>query len=188
MSPFFLSLWKILQMNKLYYILFLSVFLFGCPAEETDPPIVYEEDYGEGVYILTTNGVSFYDLGKLDSFPLIKKDDTLIENIFTKVNGESLYEARSIEINNKDLYIVTKNALYRVDIETFQKELKVDGFTNAQNCKYVKFERVYVSDLDDSEIKVVDLTSQSITTYIETGNSSKPSYIALNWRRAFVMN
>ena len=140
-SPFFLSLWKILEMNKLYYILFLSVFLFGCPAEEADPPIVYEEDYGEGVYILTTNGVSFYDLGKFDSFPLIKKDDILIENIFTKVNGESLSDVRSIEVNGSDLYIVTRNSLYRADIKTMQKEMQVDGFTNAQNCKYAKFEK-----------------------------------------------
>jgi len=160
----------------------MSVFLFGCPAEETDPPIVYNNDYGEGLYILSDQGITYYDYNSPDSNKII------IDDIFTIVNGESLLDVRSIEINGKDLYIVTKNSLYRADIETMQKELQIDGFTDAKNCKYAKFERVYVSDAADSDIKVVDFATQSIVANVETGDSTQPGFIAVNWRRAFVLN
>ena len=46
----------------------------ACPPETIDPPI-YDQDYGKGLYILTENGVNFYN----------PKDSTLTENIFQKV-------------------------------------------------------------------------------------------------------
>jgi len=155
----------------------MSVFLFGCPPEKTDP-LVYEKDYGKGIYALTSTGVNYFD----------NKESVLKENIFTTVNGQSISNASSFNLIGKDMYIVSENTLYSVDVETFLKDWEVSGFVSAQNCEYAKFDRLYVSDKGESEIKVVNLNTRDISAHIKTGESVNPTDIVLSWERAFVIN
>ena len=95
----------------------------ACPRETIDPPI-YDKDYGKGLYILTENGVNFYDFDK----------DTLKENIYSTVNGTFLQNPSSLNIYSNKMYIVTQNTFYKVDAETFLTEFSIGGFTDAQQC------------------------------------------------------
>ena len=162
-------------MNKIFLILTFLV-IISCSKDSENPP-VYEKDYGKGLYILTENGVNFYDF----------QEGILKEDIYMTVNGESLQNPSSLNIHNDKMYIVTKNTLYRVDAETFLADFSIGGFTDAQQCEYANLNRFYVTDKEDSEIKVVDLDIRDITSHIETGDTY-PTDIVVNWRRAFVVN
>lgn len=164
-------------MKKILLLLSASFLLTACPPETIDPP-VYDKDYGKGLYILTENGVNFYDFD----------EGVLKEDIYSSVNGSSLQNLSSLNVHDNKMYIVTKNTLYRVDAETFLSEFSVGGFTDAQQCEYAKFNRLYVTDKGESEIKVVDLDIRDISSRIKVGDTVCPTDIAVNWGRAFVIN
>jgi hypothetical protein len=164
-------------MQKIFFLIVASFFLMACPSEKIDPNI-YEKDYGEGIYALTSNGVNYFD----------PKQSELKQNIFSTVNGQYISNLSSFNLIGKDMYIVSENTLYLVDVETFLKDWELSGFVNAQNCEYAKFDRLYVSDKGESEIKVVDLNTREITAHVRTGESVNPTEIVLTWERAFVAN
>ena len=164
-------------MQKISFLIVASFFLMACPSEKIDPNI-YEKDYGEGIYALTSNGVNYFD----------PKQSELKENILSNVNGISLSDASSLKTINDDIYIVSKNTLYRVDAESFSLEMEINGFVDARKCEYAKFDRIYVSDAGESEIKVVDINKQDVIAHIKTGESVNPTEIALSSERAFVSN
>ncbi len=164
-------------MNKIFILLSAFFLFIACSPETIEPPI-YDKDYGKGLYILTEKGVSFYDFD----------DELLKEDIYSTVNGISLQNPSSLNIHNDKMYIVTKNTLYRVDAETFLSEFSIGGFSDAQQCEYAKFNRLYVTDKGESEIKVVDLDIRDISAHIKTGDTVYPTDIVVNWRRAFVIN
>jgi len=164
-------------MQKISFLIVASFFLMACPSEKIDPNI-YEKDYGEGIYALTSNGVNYFD----------PKQSELKENILSNVNGISLSDASSLKTINDDIYIVSKNTLYRVDAESFSLEMEINGFVDARKCEYAKFDRIYVSDAGESEIKVVDINKQDVIAHIKTGESVNPTQIVLSWERAFVSN
>jgi hypothetical protein len=164
-------------MKKIFLLLSASFLLMACPTETIDPS-VYNKDYGDGLYILTENGVNFYDLS----------EDILKEDVFTTVNGSSLTNPSSINSYGNKIYLVTANTFYSVDPETFYSEFSVGGFINAQQSEYAKFNRFYVTDKGESEIKVVDVHLQDISSHIKTGESVNPTGIVVNSGRAFVIN
>ena len=50
-------------MKILKYFLILTVIISSCKPEEDDDQIVeHPKDYGNGMYILTDQGVSFYNI------------------------------------------------------------------------------------------------------------------------------
>lgn len=164
-------------MQKIFYLFIISLFLVACPSEKIDPP-VYSNDYGKGLYIMTEDGVNFYDY----------KNNELKENIFSTVNGLSLTNPSSLRNYGERMYIVTEGVFHVVDVDNFLSEFSIDGFDNAQDCEYAKFNRVYVSDKGSSEIKVVDLNTREVSAHIKTGDNVNPSDIVLSWERAFVVN
>ena len=73
-------------MQKISLLIVTSFFLMACPSEKIDPNI-YEKNYGEGIYALTSNGVNYFD----------PKQSELKENILSNVNGISLSDASSLK-------------------------------------------------------------------------------------------
>ncbi len=175
-SLFFIFVKKF-KMDKLFLISFFSIFLFGCPPEKIDSP-VYDSDYGKGLYILSENSINYYDY----------KNNVLKENIFQTVNGNSISNLKSLNVNSENMYIVSENTLYSVDINTFLKNWELQSFSDAQECEYAKFNRMYISDQAESEIKVVDINLREVIARVKTGDSVSPSDIVLSWERAFVLN
>ncbi|MAX68608.1 MAG: hypothetical protein CMP60_02820 [Flavobacteriales bacterium] len=164
-------------MKKIFLLLSASFLLMACPPESIEPPI-YNKDYGKGLYILTENGVNFYDFD----------EGVLKEDIYSTVNGGSLQNPSSLNIHGNKMYIVTKNTFHKVDAETFLSEFSIPGFTDAQQCENAYFNRFYVTDKAESEIKIIDLISRDISGRISTGDSVFPTDIVVNGSRAFVIN
>ena len=171
-------------MKQIVVILISSFFFYQCGTEDT-PPIVYDNDYGNGLYVLTEQGITYYDYDHADEHV---NSNNVKENIFQKVNSQVIMNPSSLEIINQDMYIVSSNSLYKVDINTFFKEMEVHGFVNAKKCENAKFNRLYVSDPGESEVKVVDLDDGEIIANIKTGISVNPNDIAVNVGRAFIVN
>ena len=163
----------------------ISFSLIRCNPEDIIDPINYPDEYGEGVYVLTAQGVTYFDNNSEGNNKIVK------ENIYNAVNSESLNNLRSLFIHGNHCFIVTKNSLYWVDIKTFAKRMQVNGFLDAQNCKMVNYDRIYVSDKDDSRIRVVDLSTKDFIASVETGENTNPSFILTtntSYGRAFIMN
>ena len=172
----FLIFVKNFNMKKILFLISASFLLMACPKETIDPPIY--EKYGKGLYILTQKGVSFYDFD----------EEVLKEDIYSTVNGGSLQDPSSLNIHGNKMYIVTKNTFHKVDAETFLSEFSIPGFTDAQQCENAYFNRFYVTDKGESEIKIIDLISRDISGHISTGDSVYPTDIVINGSRAFVIN
>ncbi|MBT5858332.1 MAG: hypothetical protein HOH88_00525 [Flavobacteriales bacterium] len=163
-------------MKKIFLLFSASFFLMACPKETIDPPIY--EKYGKGLYILTENGVNFYDFN----------EGVLKEDIYSTVNGNYLQNPSSLNSYSNKMYIVTQNTFYKVDAETFLSEFSIGGFTDAQQCENAYFNRFYVTDKGESEIKIIDLISRDISGHVSTGDSVFPTDIVVNGSRAFIIN
>ena len=48
-------------MKLINYLLIALVFISSCKEKETVETPAFANDYGDGMYIVTENGVSFYD-------------------------------------------------------------------------------------------------------------------------------
>ena len=164
------------------YLLVLLVIISSCKKDEDkEPEVNLAENYGAGMYILTEQGVSFYNYLAEDTLR------TLTENIFKKVNNTDIIQPKSLHISGKNAYIIG-DQLYIANMETFGNEGKIGGFSNPVSCKKVDEDRLYVVDKGDATVKIVNLNKKEILGHIETGDTSMPINIVGSWYRAFVMN
>mgnify|MGYP001380263825 CR=1 FL=1 len=166
---------------KIYHFLIIAFFLISSCNEDEDQSPTYSKDYGSGLYIATSNGVSFYD------------GNTVKNQIFQDVNGFALNNVRKIKFQNNSACILSSNTLYKVDHETFQNKGLVDGFIDAVDFEFVNPEdRIFVVDKGDSKVKAVDIESLEIISDIETGENTQPASIVIKslngLGRAMIMN
>ena len=164
------------------YLLVLLVIISSCKKDEDkELEVNLAENYGVGMYILTEQGISFYNYLAEDTLR------TLTENIFKKVNNTDIIQPKSLHISGKNAYIIG-DQLYIANIETFGNEGKIGGFSNPVSCKKVDEDRLYVVDKGDATVKIVNLNKKEVLGHIETGDTSMPINIVGSWYRAFVMN
>lgn len=167
-------------MRLFNYLLLSIVLITSCKKDAVDRPI-FEKDYGEGIYIVNSNGVSFYD------------GVTVKNQIFKKVNGITLSDVERIKFKGTKAYILSSNTLYSANVKTFENKGSVGGFLNAVDFEFASPDnRMLVVDKGDSKVKVIDLEGLQITSDIETGDNTRPTFIVsksyLGTRRALVMN
>ena len=97
-------------MKLLNYLLVVSLFFTACKKETKEEAPVLPADYGSGMYIVTENGISFYN-------------NNVVQNkIYHKVNGRSILNAKKIKFHRSKAYIVTDNEILTVNIETFENK------------------------------------------------------------------
>ena len=162
-------------MKFINYLLIVSVFFSSC-KEDTEPAPSFAKDYGTGMYIITDNGVSFYD------------GEIVKNQIYQTVNGASLSNLKKIKFKGTKAYIVTDNRILTANVETFENKEIINGFVNATDFDFVNFDRIFVVDKGDAKVKVVDLISLNITSDIKMGNVADPSFIISKWYRSFILN
>jgi hypothetical protein len=162
-------------MKLINYLLIALVFVSSC-KEDNEPAPTFAKDYGDGMYIVTENGVSFYD------------GEVVKNQIYKEVNGATLSNPKKIKFKGTKAYIVTDNQIVTANIETFENKEIIDGFVNATDFDFVDFDRLFVVDKSDAKVKVVDLVSLDIISDIETGDVANPSFIISNWYRSFILN
>jgi len=176
----FLSLPKITLMKLLNYLLVVLLFVSACKKDTKENTPVLPADYGGGMYIVTENGISFYNYK--DSLSQVKNQ------IFRTVNNTIIINPMKIKFKGTKAYIVTDHQIITANIETFESKEEINGFTNAVDFDFVSYDRLFVVDKGDSKVKVVDLSSLDITTQIETGDSTQPVFIVSNSYKSFVLN
>ena len=169
-------------MKLLKFFLIFSIIISSCkPDEDKEPTVNLPKDYGQGMYILTDQGVSFYNYLAVDSLRVVT------ENIYKKVNNTDIIQPKSIHISGKQAYIIG-DKVYVVDIETFESLGSISGFSDPASCVRVDNDRLYVVDKGASSVKIVDLSKLEVVWHIETGEGTQPINIVNNWFRAIVMN
>lgn len=155
-------------------LFFIPLILLSCEKETT---VNYANDYGNGTYILTDNGLSFI---KKNSF-------TIEEQAFRKVNNISIQNPKNLLIYGSKLYIIGKD-FYAANLNSLELLGQVGGFSNASDCAIIPQNRAFVTDKDESLVKLVDLNNYKIISEIETGNNTSPSFIINKLDKSFVLN
>ncbi len=87
-------------MKILKYFLVLLVIISACKKEEKEPEIILPKDYGKGMYILTDQGVSFYNIEDADPLRVVKN------NIYSAVNDADISQPKSITIEGDQAFII----------------------------------------------------------------------------------
>ena len=163
-------------MKFLNYLLVVVLFVSACKEDEKVETPVLPADYGSGMYIVTENGISFYD------------GEVVKNQIYKKVNGSSILNGKKIKFNGTKAYIVADNQILTANIETFENKEEINGFTNAIDFDFVSNDRLFVVDKADAKVKIVDLLTLDINSDIETGDIANPSFIISRWYRSIVLN
>ena len=168
-------------MKILKYFLVLLVIISACKKEEKELEVILPKDYGKGMYILTDQGVSFYNIEDADPLRVVKN------NIYSAVNDADISQPKSITIEGDQAFIIG-DKVYAVDIETFGNLGSISGFLDPVSCARLDNNRLYVVDKGDAAVKIVDLEKQQIQSHIETGDGTHPTKIVNNWFRSIIMN
>ena len=174
-ASLFLYLLKIYHMKLINYLLIALVFVSSCKEEEVVSVQTFAKDYGKGMYVVTDNGVSFYD------------GEVVKSQIYKNVNGGLISNPKKIIFNSGKAYVIG-NEIFITDAETFQDKGLITGFSNVVDLNIVSFNRLFAVDKGASMVKVVDLSSLEIITDIETGDSTNPVFAISNWYRTYVLN
>lgn len=154
--------------------------VFSCKNEESDIQ-VFDELYGEGMYIVTDIGVSFYNY----------QDTTaeVVNRIYKISNNTPLNNPKRIKFKGTKAYIIADNNIIKINVKTFQDMGMVSGFINPVDFELIRpDDRMFVVDRDDSKLKEVDLERMEIISDIETGDSTSPVFIVSNSYRSFIVN
>jgi len=163
-------------MKLINYLLIVSVFFSSSCKEDTEPAPSFAKDYGTGMYIVTDNGVSFYD------------GEIVKNQIYQLVNGNALTGVKKIKFQGKKVYIIADNQIVKANVETFENKGELGGFKNLVDFDFISDDRLLAVDNGNSKVNVVDIEKMEITSDIETGDSTKPVFIVSNSYKSFVMN
>ena len=162
---------------RIYYI-FLLVLFVSCQEEETITPSL-PNAYGDGMYIVTDLGIHYLDYK--DSAAVVQTQ------IFNSVNSSNLINPKNISFIDGKGFILS-DRLSIVDINTFNLENEITGFSNPVFCDKISFNRLLVADKGSSTVRVVDLDLFDIVSNIETGDSTKPAFIMSTYTKAYILN
>ena len=163
-------------MKLLNYLLVVLLLVSACKKDTKEDTPVLPADYGNGMYIVTENGISFYD------------GEVVKNQIYKEVNGSSILNGKKIKFRGTKAYIVTDNQILIANVKTFENKEEINGFSNAVDFDFVSYDRLFVVDKGNSKVKVVDLLTLDITSDIETGNAVSPSFIVSKWYMVIVIN
>ena len=125
-------------------ILFAVILLFFSCSESEDTQPVFSRDYGSGLYVATSSGVSFYN------------GDTVINQIYQSVNGTPLSNVKKIKFREqKPLCYLTR---FTANIQTFENKGFGGNFIEAVDFVFVTpDDRMFIVDRGDSKVKEFDI-------------------------------
>ena len=184
--------------SNLFYLLLIAVlpFLYSCEAESTDPVVVEQARYSNGVLVVNQGQFGGAN-GTLDFYDL--EEEALTRNVYEKENQEQVggiiediafYEDHAYIITNAaDKIIVTDaDSLNEVATITDADLITPRYFTASGDKGYVSVWGPYEEDysLKNSKVAVLDLNSQTLLNTISVP-AGPEGIIALN-NKIFVAN
>ena len=157
-------------------ILFVVTLLFFSCSDSEDTQPVFSKDYGGGLYIATSSGISFYN------------GDTVMNQIYQSVNGIPLSDVKKIKFRGTKAFILS-DKIYIANIQTFENKGFGGNFIEAVDFVFVSpDDRMFVVDRGDSKVKEFDIENMQITSDIETGDNTSPISLINRYYRTIVMN
>lgn len=153
----------------------VSLLFFSCSDSEDTQP-VFSKDYGGGLYIATSSGISFYN------------GDTVMNQIYQSVNGIPLSDVKKIKFRGTKAFILS-DKVYTANIQTFENKGFGGNFIEAVDFVFVSpDDRMFVVDRGDSKVKEFDIENMQISSDIETGDNTSPISLINRYYRTIVMN
>jgi YVTN family beta-propeller protein len=165
-------------------IIFVTLILVSCTKE----PVIQPNNItiGGGVFVLNEgnfnagNGsLSFFSYDSLKIF----------NDLFYEVNGRPLGDVpNSMIINADNAYIVVNNSgkIEVVDRLTLAWKATITGLISPRNIAIVNDNKAYVSSLYSDSVAIIDLTSKSVSGYINMRRSSES--IVVSGAMAYIAN
>jgi YVTN family beta-propeller protein len=175
-------------MRYLPYLFVVFLFLSAC--SDDDEPGMKSGEGSEGFFVVNEGSfgagnasISFYD----------RSDDAVSNNVFNTTNGIPLGDqAQSMTVHEGKGYIVVQNSgkLEVVDGDSWEQIATItDGIESPRYFVGANETKGYVSDWGDGfsgSVKVIDLTSNSVTKTIPVG--SGPNQMLITGSNLFVTN
>ena len=171
-------------MKNLIKIVIVSMLIVSC-QKEPDYPITNYTLSG-GVYIVNEgnfrsgNGsLSFYSYDSLKIF----------NDLFYSVNGRPLGDVpNSIALKDNNIYIVVNNSgkIEILDRSTLKSLATIQGLNSPRNISFINENKAYVSSLYSDSLTIVNLSTFSISGYINIRRTSES--IAVTGNKVFIAN
>jgi len=154
-------------MRNLFFI-FIVLLLFSCSKEELGPQCANctteEPDTKSSDLLIINEGTFNWSNASISLYST--KNQSISQNIFTQANNLPLGDvAQSITQIDDKAYIVVNNSnkIEVVNINSFNSEATITGFTSPRYFLPVNSNKAYVTDLYANAIQIVDLISHSIS-------------------------
>lgn len=152
----------------------MSLFIVSCNGT-TDPipePPVHPE-FGKGLFIANEGSftyanasLSFYDT----------EVDTVMNDLFYRANEKPLGDvAQSLSLSDGSLFVVVNNSnvIYKVDAATQKYESQLTDFYSPRYMMFVAPDKAYVSDLEGTDMWIVNPVDMSHTGTITMGKTTE---------------
>lgn len=157
---------------KQIFVIFFAVFaLAACKKTDSNPDNKSggtKVNPGTGHVVLIANEGQF-QAGN-SSLSVYSTDDKTIENkAFENKNNQSLGDVfQSITLANNKIYMLINNSgkIVVANQSDLSYQATINGFTSPRYMNAVSNNKAYVSDLFDSKLSVVDLSSNQISKHI----------------------
>lgn len=172
-------------MKILNLIILASVALLYTSCKDDDDNIIPSPDTTNGVFVVNEGS---FGAGNGSVSYLSLTTGVMTNNLFENVNGFPLGDvAQSMTIHNGHAYVIVNNS-QKVEVlkSTDFTSLHTIGGLMGPRYMVAAGNKGYISDWFANEIKVVDLTSHTITKSIPVGNG--PEQMAIIGNVLFVTN
>ncbi len=158
-------------MRKLIFTLAAASLLFACSESENTPQPEQFEEVNRGLFI-ANEGAYMAANASLSYYTPESKE---IENeVFLRANGQLLGDtAQSMTLYDGKLWICSNNSgvIFAIDPTTFS-ELGRITLPGPRYIHFVSPTKAYVTQLWDNRIAIVNPSTFSVTSYIETSMSA----------------
>ncbi len=165
-------------------ILFVSALLFqSCDKNESSPKGIYDDGVfitNEGTFGQGNGSVSFYSVA----------GDSVVNNVFEKANNRTLGDVvQSLTVFNEKAYICV-NASNKIEItrsSDFTELGVIDELPSVRHFLGSKDDKAYATVWGDGgQVKVLDLTTNTVSKSIDVGNG--PEKMAIVSNKLYVAN
>lgn len=171
-------------MKNLVKIVILFLIVSSC----VKPPVVQNSNYSLGGGVFVVNEGNFRSGNGSISF--YSYDSSKIYNdLFYNANGRPLGDVpNSMAIKEDKAYIIVNNSgkIEITDPVTLTSITTISGLISPRNISFVSDYKAYVSSLYSDSITIINLSSNSISGYINLRRTSET--IAVTGNKAFISN
>lgn len=164
--------------HPLYILSLLAIFVASCsktpiretPVESpTDTTITSVDDYSKGIFVINEGN---YNWGNASVSYIDNATNTVIQDVYKKVNQRGLGDVAQSMILFKDYGLIVVNNSNRIEVVTlkdFKSYTSISGFYSPRYLELVDSTKAYVTSLKKN-IAVIDLTTFTITKEIPIPN------------------